>query len=259
MILPLALSPAQSAEFPGPELSRFALDYVAFQRSSPATTKKRSFPYFSAPAEDAMDEDDVLYGDDREACYKRLMWSFRKCQRARAFDRFFDAAHNQFYESATIPGLVLLKEWAMEQVTVPGLYTGSFRSVIPENYDQIWLCVRGLKAMPKNPVGNIFHVPLLSPSQKLWYHYLDLKKAGKWDEQAFREDYTPKFLEEMLQPEPYAKLQELEELTRDQSVLAACYCTNEDLCHRSLVRLIISQMRASRAALGNPVHKKIGE
>lgn len=250
MIKPLVLSPAQQAEFPGENLSRFALDYIAFQRSSPETTKKKNFAYFAAPDAGSMDEDDVLYGDDREACYKRLMWSFRKCQRARAFDRYFDAAHNQFYESSTVPGLVLLKEWTSEATVVPGLYTGSFRAIIAENYDQVWLCVRGLKAMPKNPVKNIVHVPLLSPSQGLWYHYLDLRNGGKWDERAFREDYAPKFLAEMLRPEPYAKLQALERATRTQSVLAVCYCTDESLCHRSLIRRIVDAMRQGRDADG---------
>lgn len=237
------LSPEQMAEFPTPELAAFAAAWLDFQRSSPCTTEKRSFAYFTAPGQDAMAEPDILYGPDREQAYKKLMWSFRRCQRMGLLDRYFDAAHNQYYESKTIKGLVLLKEWSIESVAKPGLYTGSFRRIVPEDYDQIWLIVRGLKAMPKNPLGNICHVPLLSPSKGLWYHYLDLKKAGKWDRRAFMMDYAPKFLEEMLKPEPRAKLEELRELAKSQAILCACYCTDENLCHRSLVKAIYQTMR----------------
>lgn len=236
------LTPEQLAEFPEPELAAFAAAWLNFQRSSPCTTEKRTFPYFTAPGQDAMAEPDVLYGPDRTQAYKRLMWAFRRCQRMRLLDRYFDAAHNQYYESCSVKGLVLLKEWSTEQVAKPGLYTGSFRQIVPEDYDQVWLIVRGLKAMPSNPLGNIYHVPLLSPSRQLWYRYLDLRKTGKWDRRAFMMDYAPRFLEEMLQPEPNAKLKELHELVKTQAILCACYCSDERLCHRSLVQAIIQTM-----------------
>ena len=238
-----ALSPEQKAEFPGPDLERFALAWVTFRRSSPCTTDKASFRYFTAPKAEEMDEDDILFGPDRNLAHKALMQAFRRCQRMRLFDRYFDPAHAQFYESRTLPGLVLLKEWASEQATAPGLYTGSFRSIKPEEYDEIWLVVRGLKSMPKNPLGNIHHVPLLAPSQPLWYHYLDLKRAGRWDRTSFMEDYAPKFLNEMLQPEPLAKLKELHERTKTEAILCACYCPDEDLCHRKLIRMIQETMQ----------------
>lgn len=245
--MPPALTPEQKAEFPGPDLERFALAWLAFQRSSPCTTEKTSWPYFTAPKAEDMAEDDILFGPDRAQAHKALMWAFRRCQRAKAFGRYFDAAHSQFYESRALPGLVLLKEWASEQITLPGLYTGSFRSIKPEDYDEIWLIVRGLKAMPKNPLGNIYHVPLLAPSKQLWYHYLDLKKAGCWNRETFMGDYAPKFLNEMLQPEAHAKLRELCDKTKTMSILCACYCTDEDLCHRSLVRMIHTAMSAPPA------------
>lgn len=237
-----ALSAAQKDEFPGPDLERFALAWLAFRRSSPCTTDKASFKYFTAPKAEEMDEDDVLFGPDRVLAHKALVQAFRRCQRLKLFDRYFDAAHAQFYESRTLPGLVLLKEWTSEQVVMPGLYTGSFKMIKPEDYDEIWLIVRGLKTMPKNPLGNIYHVPLLAPSQTLWYHYLDLRNAKKWDHGAFMSDYAPKFLNEMLQPEAYAKLKELHEKTRTQAILCACYCPDESLCHRSLVRMILETM-----------------
>lgn len=237
------LTKEQEAEFPGELLTGFANAWLAFRHSSPCTTQKATFPYFTVPGQDEMEEPDILYGPDREQAYGRLMWYFRRCQRARAFDRYFDAAHAQYYEAESVKGLVLLREWTEEQVTPPGLYTGSFRSVKPDQYDEIWLIVRGLKSMPKNPLGNIFHVPAIAPSKNLWYHYLDLKKAGNWNEQTFLADYAPKYLNEMLQPGSMAKFRELLEKTKTQAILCACYCGDENLCHRRLVRMIYDTMR----------------
>lgn len=239
---PPALTPEQAAEFPGPLLSAFALAWLSFRRSSPCTTEKTLFKYFPVPKAEDMAEDDVLYGPDREQAYKALMWAFRRCQRAHAFDPYFGPGRTQYYESTTLPGLVLLKEWTAEQAVLPGLYTGSFRAIKPEEYDEIWLVVRGLKAMPKNPLGNIHHVPLLAPSRQLWYRYLDLRKAGRWGHDAFMSDFAPRYLGEMLEPEPMAKLRELHERCRTEAILCACYCTDEDLCHRSLIRRIDAAM-----------------
>lgn len=122
------------------------------------------------------------------------------------------------------------------------LHIGSFRDIKPDNYDQIWLCVRSLKQMPNNPNGNIIHVPVLSPSQKLFYHHLDLKNKGLWNSESFEKDFAPKFLQEMLQPEPLAKLKELAELVKTKNILVVCYCKEEHLCHRSLIYQIIEQI-----------------
>ena len=239
---PPALSPEQEKEFPGEAVKAFALAWLTFQRSSPCTSDKIRFKYFQAPAAEKMAEDDVLYGPDRDLAYRRLMHAFRRCQRLRAFDPYLGPGHTQYYQSETLPGLAVMAEWAREQVTMPGLYTGSFRSIRAEDYDEIWLIVRGLKAMPKNPAGNIFHVPLLAPSQQLWYRYLDMKKAGRWDRATFDAVFAPAYLKEMLRPEPRAKLKELHGKIKDQAVLCACYCTDENLCHRSLVRMILQAM-----------------
>lgn len=239
---PPALSPEQASEFPGDILGAFLLAWLTFQRSSPCTTEKTLFPYFSAPSADDMREYDVLYGPDRELAYKRLMHAFRRCQRTRAFDRYFGPGHTKYYEAETAKGLVLLHEWTQETPSRPGLYTGSFRSIKPEEYDEIWLIVRGLKAMPKDPIGNIFHVPLLSPSKQLWHRHLDMKKSGIWNESTFLSHFAADFLREMLEPEPMAKLRELHQKTKTQAILCACYCTDESICHRSLVRKILESM-----------------
>lgn len=129
----------------------------------------------------------------------------------------------------------------------PGLYTGSFSSISPERYDEIWLTVRRLRFMPENPAGNIFHVPLLSPSEKLLDEYLSLKDKGTWDEQTFHTFYAPRFLSEMLEPESHEKLRELYRLTKTKAILCVCFCSDSRLCHRSLIKAILYAMSVNEA------------
>ena len=124
------------------------------------------------------------------------------------------------------------------------LYTGSFRSIRPDDYDQIWLCVRSLKHMPKNPNQNIFHVPILSPSFELFKATLELKQAKKWNKDIFDKWFAPRFAHEMLTPEAQAKLKELAELSKIKNILIVCYCPDENLCHRSVLKFIIDKMHA---------------
>ena len=238
----LSLSPEQAEEFPGEDLGRFALAWLEFRRSSPCTTERRSFPYFTAPGEDSMGEADVLYGPDRELAYKKLMWAFRKCQRSRVFDPYFDPAHRQYYPAATIPGLVLLKEWASERVAMPGLYTGSLRTVKPEAYDEVWILEEDAKAVPADPVGNVRHVPVLAPSGRLRELRKAMRDAGRWDPDGFMETYAPAYLREMLRPGAYAALRELHGKTGSLAVLCTSRCRDEDLSHRRLVRMVLDTM-----------------
>lgn len=124
------------------------------------------------------------------------------------------------------------------------LHTGNFRDIKPDNYDQIWLCVRSLQQMPRNPNNNIFHVPLLSPSKELFFKHLNLKKANQWNKENFDKVFAPGFLQEMLQPEPLDKLQELANLIKTQEILVVCYCGDETLCHRSLIKQIINMINS---------------
>ena len=93
--------------------------------------------------------------------------------------------------------------------------------------------------MPKNPKGNIYHVPVLSPSLKLFFKVQELKKTNQWTEKSFDEFYTPAFLKEMLQPKQRMILNQLAEKSKTQNILIACYCTNENICHRSLIKKIV--------------------
>jgi uncharacterized protein (DUF488 family) len=124
------------------------------------------------------------------------------------------------------------------------LYTGTFRDIDYNKYDEIWLIVRSLKAMPKNPKQNIHHVPVLSPSLNLFFKFQNWKKLGQWNQQTFDTLYTPTFLQEMLQPKQKMILNELAEKSKTQDILIACYCTDEHICHRTLIKKIIDTINS---------------
>lgn len=114
------------------------------------------------------------------------------------------------------------------------LYSGSFNDIDCNKYDEIWLIVRSLKNMPAG--NNIYHVPQLSPSPDLFHKYLALKNEGKWNTKAFDEIYTPQFLQEMQSSTAMTYLDILTKKSRTKDILIACYCHDERMCHRSLVK-----------------------
>lgn len=124
------------------------------------------------------------------------------------------------------------------------LYTGSFRDINPDKYDQIWLVVRKLMSPVKNTKGNIYHIDTIAPSQKLLYDTLEMKRKKTWNQETFDKIYAPRYLKEMLEIEPMLQLQKLAELSKTQDILIACYCKDENLCHRSLIKQIVDTINS---------------
>lgn len=105
-------------------------------------------------------------------------------------------------------------------------------SDISRDYDENWLIVRSVKQVPRNAV----QVSALSPSTSLFYKYLDAKKAGRFDGAWFQSVYVPTFLREVIaNQDARSLLNRLYAESRRKSILLACFCPNEALCHRSIV------------------------
>lgn len=105
-------------------------------------------------------------------------------------------------------------------------------SDISRDYDENWLIVRSVKQVPRNAV----QVSALSPSTSLFYKYLDAKKAGRFDGAWFQSVYVPTFLREVIaNQDARSLLNQLYAESRRKSILLACFCPNESLCHRSIV------------------------
>lgn len=109
------LTPEQEAEFDTPLLRAFAKSYLKFRHSSPYTTNRKLFRYFEPLAADQLPEKCNLYGDDREEAYKTLIADFRACIMAHAFDALFENK-TYYWQSETMPGLVLLRKWLTAKI-----------------------------------------------------------------------------------------------------------------------------------------------
>lgn len=86
-------------------------------------------------------------------------------------------------------------------------------------------------------------VPQLSPNEKIFYMYLDLKKKGQWNQNTFDNKYTPAFLFQMqYEPEMRSALNRVRSILQSgEDVAVACYCPDFELCHRSLVASAFAQ------------------
>lgn len=95
-----------------------------------------------------------------------------------------------------------------------------------------YLAVRSLKT----PVADTTMLPVLAPSTALLKKYLDLKKAENWNAQTFHDIYLPQFLSEMRTDEARNALNELYKRSKNgETIVIACFCPTESLCHRSIL------------------------
>ena len=110
---------------------------------------------------------------------------------------------------------------------------GSFKD-INDLYDEIWIIVRSLKGGTPQ-TGNCYHVPVLSPSWDLFKDYCSWANAGIWNKDCFMEQYAPRFLKEMKSTEAKQALNSLYFKSKNSNILLVCFCSNETMCHRSIV------------------------
>ena len=114
-------------------------------------------------------------------------------------------------------------------------------SDISTDFDENWLVVRSLKAVPPHAL----HEPRLSPSRRLFHSYLDAKAEGKVDAEWFQRVYVSAFLRELASDR--ANMLLLDQLYRDsftKDILLACFCADEALCHRSILAGLLAGVGA---------------
>lgn len=93
----------------------------------------------------------------------------------------------------------------------------------------------------KHPIPGIEQLKALSPSWDLFKTYRDIYDRGQWNKETFDTIYTPRFLDEMSHDlesiTAIKKIQRLDKL--GHTVVLACFCKDEDLCHRSILAGIL--------------------
>lgn len=117
------------------------------------------------------------------------------------------------------------------------IVTENMRNVRNGNYDQIWAIVQSLKS----PGKTLIHVPELSPSLRLFWDYRYWAQHGIWNADTFENVYKPRFLSQIAEdPAAQAKLDELAALdAAGKRIALVCFCTDAQLCHRTLVAQIL--------------------
>lgn len=98
------------------------------------------------------------------------------------------------------------------------------------NADYHYAVVRSLKT------DTILQLKDLSPSYELLQKYSKLKDKGDWDLETFNEIYVPQFLYEIKINENAKKLlNEIYIKQKTKNIVLTCFCTDENLCHRSII------------------------
>lgn len=83
---------------------------------------------------------------------------------------------------------------------------------------------------------HIIHVPELAPSKPLFFHYLDLRKKKTWNQEAFDLIYVPWFLRDLKNsPKAMLLMNYLYLMGERKDIELLCYCTDEGMCHRSII------------------------
>lgn len=96
--------------------------------------------------------------------------------------------------------------------------------------DYHYAIVRSLKA------NTILQLKDLSPSYGLLQKYLKLKDKGDWNLETFSEIYVPQFLYEIKTNANAKKLlNEIYIKQQTKNVILTCFCSDENLCHRSII------------------------
>ena len=107
----------------------------------------------------------------------------------------------------------------------------SIRELKTQDYDACWAIVRSLKSQ----TPGLVQVTDLSPSRDLFFEY---RRMGR---QASDKIYLPRFLREVKHnPSATALLAHLYEQDRlGKRIALVCFCSDESLCHRSIIAGIL--------------------
>jgi uncharacterized protein YeaO (DUF488 family) len=84
-------------------------------------------------------------------------------------------------------------------------------------------------------------LPALSPSQKLVSFALSASNARAW------KTFERKFRAEMKEPDASRLLDFLAALSHQTELSLGCYCEEEDRCHRSILRALLTERGADVA------------
>ena len=118
-----------------------------------------------------------------------------------------------------------------------------------DDYDEVWIICRSINKLANKffdangiLLRKVKHVPELSPSTELFFQYRNLANRGLWCQQQFDDNYTPIFISQIENDESAQKaLTNLRELSEQKKIACVCFCKDEKMCHRSIIRKMLEE------------------
>lgn len=130
------------------------------------------------------------------------------------------------------------------------------QKIKPEQYDNVYAIVRSMR----RPKKGVTQLQALSPSMSLLRDYNRWKNNGEWNREKFEQEYLPRFIEEMKQPEARKALNKLyKELKDGKNIALTCFCGDESLCHRSIIAGILQGLGVDIATEGGADYSRYYE
>lgn len=106
------------------------------------------------------------------------------------------------------------------------------------SFNENWAIVRSLKSSS----SLLTQVTDLSPSLSLFFKFRNLVAEKNWNEQTFENIYVPEFIAELKANDNARKRFEYlyNQDKMGKNIALVCFCTNEELCHRSIIAGILA-------------------
>lgn len=114
------------------------------------------------------------------------------------------------------------------------IFIGNIRELRPGMFDTAYAIMRFYKP---SGTGWIKHLPVFSPDVSLFRTFRQLQSEGRWNADTFQSIYVPRFLAQMAtDPGAANALNDLFRRSKaGERIGLCCTCTNEMLCHRSII------------------------
>ena len=124
------------------------------------------------------------------------------------------------------------------------VFVDNIFNINPIDYDEVWIICYSVFEIQNmfTTYDNVLHVPELAPSESLFKEYRRLVDLSKWGKNSFEDYYVPQFLKDMQREDSKKMLQVLLTESKKKDIVLACFCSDESLCHRSIVAGILFNM-----------------
>lgn len=139
----------------------------------------------------------------------------------------------------------------------------------PEDYEKLGISdpeVWAIMLSYKRPVRGVRWVPTLAPSSNTFRIYWG---NPEFNMNVFKQEYVPSFLRDMCDERSRKALCELWDAAQTRNIIAICACSDESMCHRSIVAGIVGSLsdkngrpmdvRSLSGTKAAPMLKKVNE